>query len=261
MCERFAGRTAVVTGASRGIGLAIAEAIVAGGGNVVITARRPEQLDEALRALGAPDRTQAIPGRTDDEEHQQTAIDEALARFGTLDILVNNAATNPVFGPAIDAEPAAVRKIFDVNVVAPLAWVGKAWNASMRDHGGVVLNVASVGGVQVNRGLGPYGASKAALVHLTRQLAVELSPGVRVNAIAPAVVKTRFAEALYADGEQALADVYPARRLGLPEDAAGLAAFLLSDEAAWITGQTVVLDGGVTLVAAADGQAAAAQRT
>ncbi|MBJ7530930.1 MAG: SDR family oxidoreductase, partial [Nocardioides sp.] len=141
----------------------------------------------------------------------------------------------------------AARKIVDVNVVAALGWVQVAHRAWMGEHGGAVVNVASVAGVSSAPGIAMYGASKAMLIHLTKDLAVELGPSVRVNAVAPAVVKTRFAEALFEGREEEVAATYPLRRLGVPDDVAGAVAFLLSEEASWLTGQTVVLDGGVTL--------------
>ena len=167
--------------------------------------------------------------------------------FGRLDFLVNNAAVNPYFGPTVDADLGAVRKILEVNVVAVLAWTQQAWRAWQRDNGGAVLNVASVGGQRAGGPLGAYGTSKAALIHLTKQLASELAPKVRVNGIAPAVVKTKFARALYENREEEVAAAYPLKRLGTPEDTAKLAAFLLSDDASWITGVTVTIDGGGTL--------------
>ena len=159
--------------------------------------------------------------------------------------MVNNAAVNPYFGPLIDADLAAVRKIFEVNVTATLAWSQLAWRSWLRDNGGAILNVASIGGLVPGPFLGAYNASKAALIHMTRQLAQELGPGVRVNGIAPAVVKTQFARALYEKDEEAAAARYPLKRLGTPTDTAKLAAFLLSDDASWITGQTVPIDGGI----------------
>jgi len=162
--------------------------------------------------------------------------------------MVNNAGINPVYGPLVDADLGAVRKIFAVNVVAALAWTQLAWRHWQDDHGGAVLNVASVGGIVPGPLIGAYNSSKAALIHLTRQLAQELGPTVRVNAIAPAVVKTEFARALYEHDEDGVASRYPMKRLGTPEDTAKLAAFLLSDDASWITGQTVVIDGGITSI-------------
>ncbi|HVX68190.1 MAG TPA: SDR family oxidoreductase [Mycobacteriales bacterium] len=245
--QDFSGRAAIITGGTRGIGLGIAAELVSRGASVCITARKPDELDAAVAELD-PDgsgRAIAARGSADDAEHQRAAIDATLRSFGRVDYLVNNAAVNPVFGPMMDYELAAVRKIFEVNVVAALAWTQLAWRSWLKDHGGAVLNVASVGGIRTGPFLGAYNASKAALIHMTQQLAQELSPGVRVNGIAPAVVKTKFARALYEKDEAAAAARYPLQRLGEPTDTAKLAAFLLSDDASWITGQTVAIDGGI----------------
>jgi NAD(P)-dependent dehydrogenase (short-subunit alcohol dehydrogenase family) len=152
-----------------------------------------------------------------------------------------------VFGPVIDVDAGAAAKILAVNVLAPLAWTRLARDAWMGEHGGAVVNVASITGLHASPGIGMYGVSKAALIRLTVELATELGPGIRVNAVAPAIVKTRFAQALYEGNEEAVAATYPLKRLGVPEDVAGAVAFLLSDQASWITGQTLVIDGGVTL--------------
>jgi NAD(P)-dependent dehydrogenase (short-subunit alcohol dehydrogenase family) len=245
----FTGKAALVTGATRGIGLGIATEIVARGGNVCITARNPDELEQAVAALD-PDRIGraiAARGSADDVAHQKAAVAATLDTFGRLDYLVNNAAINPQYGPLMDADLGAVRKIFEVNVVAVLSWTQEAWRAWQQQNGGAVLSVASVGGLRAGAPIGAYNTSKAALIHLTRQLAIELSPRVRVNAIAPAVVKTKFARALYEGREDEVASHYPLKRLGTPEDTAKLAAFLLSDDASWITGETVTIDGGVTL--------------
>ncbi|MGN6250799.1 MAG: SDR family oxidoreductase [Marmoricola sp.] len=245
--RRFEGRTAIVTGASRGIGLGIAERLVAEGARVVLTARKAEALQEAVAALGGPDVAVAVAGRADDPEHQQEAVGQALDRFGSLELLVNNAGINPAYGPMIDIDLDAARKIVEVNCLAALAWTQAAHRAWMAEHGGAVVNVSSVSGVRPAPGIGMYGASKAMLISMTELLAVELGPSIRVNAVAPAVVKTRFATALYEGREEKVAAAYPLKRLGVPEDIAGAVAFLLSEDAAWLTGQTVVLDGGVTL--------------
>ncbi len=244
--QDFAGRVALVTGATRGIGLGIAQELVARGARVVVTARKQEVLDEVVEGLG-PDVALGVRGSADDEEHQHAAVAAAVERFGGLHHLVCNAAVNPQYGPLVDADLAAVRKVFEVNCTAVLGWTQQAWRAGMSDGGGSILNVASVGGLRAGSPIGAYNASKAALIHLTRQLASELGPAVRVNAIAPAVVKTRFAAALYEGREEEVAAQYPMRRLGLPEDTAKAAAFLLSDDASWITGETLVVDGGVSI--------------
>ena len=251
MSHEFAGRAALITGASRGIGYAVARAILAGGGSVCLTARRPDELDAAVAALGGGARVIGLAGASEDPDHRADAVAITLARFGSLDMLVNNAATNPVHGPLLGSDEEALARIFTVNVFAPILWVRRAWEEWMAEQGGVVLNVASSCAVAFEPNLAAYAASKAALVHITRQLAVELSPRVRVNALAPAVVKTRFARVLYADDEDALAATYPLGRLGVPDDVADAARFLLGEDSSWITGQTLVLDGGLTAASGA----------
>ena len=247
MQQDFDGRVALVTGATRGIGFGIAEELVARGARVVITARKPDELEAAVAALDPDDRGVAVAARgsADDEEHQAAACALAVEEFGRLDHLVNNAAVNPQYGPLIDADLGAVRKVFEVNVTALLGWLQQAHRAGLTR--GSVLNVASVGGIRAGAPIGAYNASKAAVIHLTRQLAAELGPDIRVNAIAPAVVKTQFASALYEGREDEVAQAYPLKRLGVPADTSKAAAFLLSDDAGWITGETLVVDGGVTI--------------
>ena len=245
--ESLRGRAAIVTGASRGIGLGIAVELVRHGAKVCITGRKPEPLAEAVAELGGPDVAIGVPGKADDPGHQADAAARTLEAFGRLDMLVNNAGINPVYGPVAGVDQAAAAKTLAVNVLAPLAWTTLARDVWMAQHGGAVVNVASIAGLKPSPGIGLYGVSKAALIRLTAELAVELAPGIRVNAVAPAVVKTKFASALYEGREEQVAAAYPAKRLGVPEDIAGAVAFLLSDQASWITGQTLVLDGGVTL--------------
>lgn len=245
--RRLAGKVALVTGASRGIGLAIAERIVAEGGRVVITARKPEPLAEAVAELGGPDVAVAVAGNAGDAEHRAEAVRTAIETFGSLDLLVNNTGINPAYGPLMDIDLDVARKIVDVNVLAALALIQEAHRAWMGEHGGAVVNVASVAGVRPAPGIALYGASKAMLTQLTEALALELGPKVRVNSVAPAVVKTRFATALYEGREEEVSAAYPLKRLGEPEDVGAVVAFLLSDDAAWVTGQQIVIDGGVTL--------------
>lgn len=247
MTGRFDGQTAIVTGASRGIGLAIAHRLVTGGGRVVITGRQQDALDAAVGRLGGPGCALGIAGRADDAAHQDIVVQRALAHFGSVDLLVNNAAINPSYGPLVELDLAAARKTVEVNCVAAVAWVQKACQAWMRENGGAIVNVSSLSSVRTAPGIGFYGATKAMLNSITELLALELGPAIRVNGVAPAVVKTRFAARLYEGHEEETARGYPLRRLGQPEDVAGLVTFLLSEEAAWITGQTVVVDGGVGL--------------
>ncbi|MBK1788253.1 SDR family oxidoreductase [Prauserella cavernicola] len=240
-------RVAIVTGASRGIGLGVARELVERGAKVCITARKPDPLAEAVEQLGGPSVALGVPGKTDDPEHQDDVIARTIETFGGLDFLVNNTGINPVFGSILDVDTDAAAKLFGVNVLAPLSWTRKVRDARLGEHGGAVVNVSSIAGLRTSPGIGMYGVTKAALIRLTMELAGELGPGIRVNAVAPAVVKTKFATALYEDREDEVASAYPMKRLGVPADIASAVAFLLSDEAGWITGQTLVLDGGVTL--------------
>lgn len=248
--ERFAGRTAIITGASRGIGLGIARRLLAEGASVVITARKQEGLDRAAAELDAPDRVLTVAGAGDDEDHQREVVARAEETFGPVDFLVNNTGINPVFGRTIDVDLAAARKITEVNALGTLAWTQKVYHSGLGDRGGAVVNIASIAGLAPSPGIGWYGATKALVMRLTQELAVEVGPAVRVNAIAPGVVKTRFAEALYEGREEAMSSALPAGRLGVPDDIAGPTAFLLSDDAHWMTGQTLVVDGGAHMVGA-----------
>ncbi len=240
------GRVALVTGASRGIGYAVAEALVAAGCRVCVTGRDEDALKAAVERLG-PDRALGVAGKAHDEAHQERAVARAMEEFGRIDHLVNNAGTNPAFGPIADVDLAVARKVFETNVVSALGFAQRTWHAWQKENGGSIVNIASVAGLAPSPFIGVYGVSKAAMVNLTVQLAAEFAPGVRVNAIAPAVVKTRFAAALYEGREEEAAAGYPLGRLGVPQDIGGAAAFLLSDQAAWITGQTLVVDGGLFL--------------
>jgi NAD(P)-dependent dehydrogenase (short-subunit alcohol dehydrogenase family) len=229
---RFAGRTALITAASRGIGFAVARRIIAEGGQVGITARDKDGLRAAVASLGGDTVAVAVAGKADDAEHQRDAVREVTQTFGPLDVLVNAAGVNPAYGPLTDLDEGAARKLEH----------GLGANA----HGAIV-NIASIAGMRPSPGIAYYGVSKAALIGLTVQLAAELAPRVRVNAIAPAVVRTRFAARLYEADEAAAAAAYPLGRLGEPDDVAAAAAFLASTDAAWVTGQTLILDGGMGL--------------
>lgn len=235
-------RAALVTGASRGIGLAVAKALAADGVAVCVTARDPAVLSSAVRELGP--HALACPGDVADASHLEEAVARTVAAFGRLDILVNNAATNAPLGPLIDADPLAWRRAFTVNVEAPLRLIQAAWRAWMRDHGGAVVNVCTEGTHGVGPGVGAYGASKTALLRLTRQLAAELAPGVRVNAVSPGLIRTEMARFVWEPDEPSIAATLPLARIGEPEDVARAVRWLVSDEASWITGTDLVVDGG-----------------
>ncbi|MFI1928174.1 MULTISPECIES: SDR family oxidoreductase [unclassified Streptomyces] len=242
----LSGKVALVTGASRGIGYGVAEALVARGDRVCITGRGEDALKEAVERLGA-DRVIAVAGKAHDLAHQAAAVERTMEAFGRVDFLVNNAGTNPVFGPIADLDLDVARKVFETNVVSALGFAQRTWHAWQKDNGGAIVNIASVAGLSASPFIGAYGVSKAAMINLTQQLAHEFAPRVRVNAIAPAVVKTKFAEALYEGREEEAAAAYPLARLGVPSDIGGTAAFLTSEQSDWITGQTLVVDGGIFL--------------
>ncbi|MFF0790315.1 SDR family oxidoreductase [Streptomyces spiralis] len=240
------GKVALVTGASRGIGYGIAEALVARGDRVCVTGRNEDALKEAVERLGA-DRAIGVAGKAHDEAHQAEAVERVMEAFGRVDFLVNNAGTNPVFGPIADLDLNVARKVFETNVVSALGFAQRTWHAWQKDNGGAIVNIASIAGLAPSPFIGAYGISKAAMINLTQQLAHEFAPRVRVNAIAPAVVKTKFAQALYEGREEEAAASYPLGRLGVPSDIGGAAAFLTSEQSDWITGQTLVVDGGMFL--------------
>jgi NAD(P)-dependent dehydrogenase (short-subunit alcohol dehydrogenase family) len=244
------GKVALVTGGSRGIGLATAlELARSGASGVTITSRKPETIEAAEAELVAAgvdsERLLALPSRSDSEESADDAVARTVERFGSCDILINNAGTNPSAGPLMEVDLGALDKTWAVNLRAPLLWVRAVYRASMAMHGGSIVNVASVGGLRASAITGAYNISKAGLVHMTRQLAFELAPEIRVNAVAPAVVKTRLSEMLWAD-EAMAARMHPLGRLGTPEDVARAIVFLASDAADWMTGVILPVDGGVT---------------
>jgi NAD(P)-dependent dehydrogenase (short-subunit alcohol dehydrogenase family) len=241
------GRVALVTGASKGIGRAIASTMAASGARVMLSSRKQEALDEAAATMDGEVATFAA--NAGDPEQAEACVAATIERFGRVDILVNNAATNPYQGPTIDVDLSRYDKTFQVNLRGPLVWTQLAHRASMAEHGGTVINIASVGGLSVEPSIGVYNTTKAGIIYLTRTLAAELGPQVRVNAIAPGLVRTDFARALWETHEEALARRLPTRRLGEPEDVAGAALFLASDLASWITGHTLVVDGGALAAA------------
>lgn len=235
------GKVALVTGASKGIGRAIAGSLTEAGAKVMLSSRKQDQLEIAAAEIGGD--TAVFAANAGDIDAATACVAATVERFGGLDILVNNAATNPYYGPTLGVDAGRFDKTFQVNLRGPLFWCQAAWEQALRDKPGVIINIASVGGLRAEGALGVYNLTKAALIHLTRQLASELGP-TRVVGIAPGLVKTDFASVLVANFGERLAASMPLGRLGEPQDIANLAAFLASDLASWITGETYVIDGG-----------------
>jgi NAD(P)-dependent dehydrogenase (short-subunit alcohol dehydrogenase family) len=243
------GRVALVTGASRGIGKAIAAAYAQAGASVLLSSRKQDALDAAASEIGGD--VDGFAANAGDPDQAAAAVAHCMERFGGLDILVNNAATNPYFGPTMEIDLPRYDKTWEVNHRGALVWTQLAWKAAMAERGGNVINIASVGGLSVEQGIGIYNGTKAALIHLTKTLAAELAPRVRVNAIAPGLVKTDMARALWEPQEERIAASMPLARLGEPADIANAALYLASDLSSWVTGHTLVVDGGALLGPAA----------
>ncbi len=244
---RLDGKVALVTGGSRGIGEEIAREFLASGAKgVVITGRKQPGLDEAADRISGGDRLLCFAGNAGDPEHAASAVRETIGAFGSCDILVNNAATNPVAGNISEMDLGAVDKTWAVNQRGPLLFTRQAWAQWMQSHGGAIVNLASVGGLVPGPIMGAYNVSKGALIFMTRQLAYELAPAVRVNAVAPGIVKTRFSRVLWETDQNGAAGLHPLNRLGEVEDVASAVLFLASDASSWITGVTIPVDGGMT---------------
>jgi NAD(P)-dependent dehydrogenase (short-subunit alcohol dehydrogenase family) len=246
---RIDGKVALVTGASRGIGRAIAAELAANGASVMLSSRKIDDLEAAaaeIRSSSGAD-VDVFAANAGEPDQAEACVAATMARFGRVDILVNNAATNPYMGPVMGIDTGRFDKTVAVNWRGPLVWSQAAWRASMQEHGGVIINIASIGGLSAEPSIGIYNGTKAAIMHLTRTMALELSPGVRVLGIAPGLVKTDMARVLWEPNEEAMARHTPVGRLGEPADIANVAAFLCSDAASWMTGTTVVVDGGATL--------------
>jgi NAD(P)-dependent dehydrogenase (short-subunit alcohol dehydrogenase family) len=242
------GKVALVTGASRGIGKAIAATYAAAGADVMLSSRKIDALEAAADEIGSGGgKLEVFAAHAGDPAQIAACVQATVERLGRVDVLVNNAATNPYMGRPVDIDLPRFDKTWEVNYRGPVVWIQEAWRASLAQHGGVVLNMASIGGLSVETSIGHYNVTKAALIHLTRTMAIDLAPAVRVNGIAPGLVKTDFARALWEPAEQAIAAHTPLHRLGEPQDIANAALFLASDLASWITGQTMVVDGGAVL--------------
>ncbi|MCW2860446.1 MAG: short-chain dehydrogenase/reductase [Actinoallomurus sp.] len=246
----LAGRTALITGASRGIGKATAAALAAEGCNVVLSSRKQEALDEVAAEIRAAHPGVGVLPKAAHVGHEDAAracVQAAVEEFGGVDILVNNAATSPYFGPMVDIDAPRAAKTVEVNQFSIVLWTQLVWKLSMAQRGGSIINTASVGGMVTEHGIGYYNATKAAVIHLTRQFAMELAPTVRVNGVAPGIVRTHLAKALWEENEAQIAKLMPLGRIGEPEDIANAIVFLAGDASSWMTGQTIVIDGGGTI--------------
>jgi len=241
-------RVAIVTGASRGLGSAIAEGLVEHGARVVLSSRKQQDLDQEADRINArwEGRAVAIAAHAGREADLESLVTRTMERFGRIDILVNNAGTNPYFGTTLDAEPAAWDKTFEVNLRGYFLLTRLVYHAWMAEHGGAVLNIASTGGLRPSLGLGVYGVTKAGVIMLTRQLAREIGGKVRVNCIAPGLFKTRFAEALWGNEDvlERILAPNPTGRIGTVEEVANAVLFLASDAAGYVNGEVMVVDGG-----------------
>lgn len=244
------GKAALVTGASRGIGRAIALAFAEAGADVILTARSEGDLDRVAHEIEALGRTAVVsPADIGDANAIQVLIDCLTGANVPVDILVNNAAT-ATMGPLLETDPADWRRLLDVNVTGPLLLTRAIVPLMAARGGGAIVNIASIAGLEPAYAMGAYAVTKAALIHMTRVLAHELAPkNIRVNAIAPGLIETKFAAAL--TGNPAIADNVkrqtPLARLGRPEDIAGAAVYLCSDAASFVTGEVLVIDGGLTI--------------
>lgn len=250
MSDRFdlSGRVAIVTGASRGIGKSIAAEYARAGAKVVLASRKQDALDEAARDIRAEGgEAIGIAAHNGDKSALKNLVDQTVSHFGRLDILVNNAATNPHFGATLEAADSYWRKTIEVNLMGNV-WLSQAAVEVMRSMGGgKIINVASIVGIKPGRFQGIYSVTKAGVISLTKSLAVELGDdNIQVNAIAPGLVRTKFAQALW--GDQALLDPVlartPAGRIGQPGDICGIALFLASPASDFSSGAVFVIDGG-----------------
>ena len=244
----LSGRVAIVTGGSRGIGGAIAEVLAEHGAHVVISSRKQADLDAEAERINAlyPGRVSAVAAHAGKPEDLERLVAAVIERHGRIDILVNNAGTNPYAGPLIEAELSAWDKTFEVNVRGYFFLSQLVYRAWMSEHGGSIVNVASTGGLRPGLGLGVYRVTKAAVVFMTRQLAREIGSNVRVNAVAPGLIKTRFAEALWAN-EDVLSRILapnPTGRIGTVDEVANAVLFLVSDAASYVNGEVMIVDGG-----------------
>lgn len=251
MTHQLNGKVALVTGGTRGIGRAIALALAKAGARVVVTSRKEASVDETVAIIRAQGLlADGIPANVGRLNEAHALIDRTLELAGGIDILVNNAAANPVFGPVEETSSDAFAKIMDVNLRAPFELAKRALPSMTSRGGGAIVNISSIGGVSPEDFLGIYSVSKAALISLTQVMAREWGArGVRANAICPGLIKTDFSQALWSNDAllERMLTAQPIARMGEPEDVANLALFLASDASSFCTGGVYMVDGGYTI--------------
>ncbi len=245
------GKVAVITGASKGIGEAIAEVFAIAGASVVVSSRKQEAVDRVADSIiNNGGRAKAIACHMGDASDITRLVDETIAAYGTIDIVVNNAAINPVYGPVIESDGHAFDKIMNVNVKGPFELAKKAYPFMKKKKSGSVINISSIGGLRPEQGLGLYSVSKAALISLTKVLAKEWGEdNIRANVICPGLIKTKFSEALWNNDKimHTMMKILPIKRVGTTEEIAALALYLAADASAYSTGSVFTADGGFTI--------------
>ncbi|MBP9927238.1 MAG: glucose 1-dehydrogenase [Cyclobacteriaceae bacterium] len=247
----LSGKVAVITGASKGIGEAIAKIYAAAGASVVISSRKKESVDEVANAIvKSGGKAIAIACHMGNMQDVDRLVKETVSAYGGIDILVNNAATNPTFGPVVDTDEAAFDKIMNVNVKGPFELSKKVYLLMKEKRSGSIINISSIGGLRPELGLGIYSMSKAALISLTKVMAKEWGgDNIRANVICPGLIKTKFSEALWSNDKimNTMMKMLPIKRVGTPEEIAALALYLAADESAYCTGSVFTADGGFTI--------------
>lgn len=247
----LSGKVAVITGASKGIGEAIAKIYGAAGASVVVSSRKKESVEQVANSIiENGGKAIAVACHMGNMQDVDRLVTETVSAFGGVDILVNNAATNPTFGPVVDTDEAAFDKIMNVNVKGPFELSKKVYALMKEKKSGSIINISSVGGLRPEHGLGIYSMSKAALISLTKVMAKEWGgDNIRANVICPGLIKTKFSEALWNNDKimHTMMKMLPIKRVGTPEEIAALALYLAADESAYCTGSVFTADGGFTI--------------
>ena len=245
------GKVAIITGASKGIGEAIAEVYANAGARVIISSRKLEAVDKVAESIiSKGGQAKAIACHMGSENDIARLVTETIAAYGTIDIVVNNAAVNPVYGPVVETEGNAFDKIMNVNVKGPFELAKRAYPYMKEKKSGSVINISSIGGLRPEPGLGMYSVSKAALISLTKVMAKEWGEdNIRANVICPGLIKTKFSEALWNNEKimHTMMKILPIKRVGTTEEIAALALYLASDASAYSTGSVFTADGGFTI--------------